>query len=134
ADEASPVVPGLEKDQQKTSSAERYFLAAIPRSQWLTSVDFPTPAQATMVTTLTSFFAQARSRKVISCSRPKSSLPVTGNLANEILSGASLAGGLRDPTGEAVGDVFRRLRRVILRCASRAPVITGIAFRSSVGF
>jgi hypothetical protein len=66
---------------------------------------------------LTSFFAQARSRKVISSSRPKISLPVTGNLANEILSGASLPGGLRVPTREAVGGVSRRLRRVILRRA-----------------
>src|SRR5262249_56578359 len=109
ADEASPVVPGLEKDQQKTSSAERYFLAAIRRSQWLTSVDFPTPAQATMVTTLTSFFAHARSRKVISSSRPKISLPVMGNLANEIFFGVRLARGLRVPTREAEEGVFWRL-------------------------
>src|SRR5262249_35756925 len=134
ADEASPVVPGLEKDQQKTSSAERYFLAAIPRSQWLTRVDFPTPAQATMVTTLTFFFAHARSRKVISSSRPKISLPVTGNLANEILSGASRAGGLRVPIREATERIFCRFSRVILRPASIASVTVGIAFKSSVGF
>src|SRR4029077_13579928 len=73
----------------------------IRRSQWLTSVDFPTPAQATMVTTLTSLFAHARSRKAISSSRPKTSLPVTGNLATEIFFGASLAGGLRVPTRES---------------------------------
>ena len=73
------------------------------------SVDFPTPAQATIVTTLTSLFAQARSRKAISSSRPKTSHPVTGNLATEIFFGASLAGGLRVPTLEAVGGVFCRL-------------------------
>ena len=42
------------------------------------SVDFPTPAQATTVTTLTFLFAQARSKKATSSSRPKTSLPVTG--------------------------------------------------------
>src|SRR6201990_1424702 len=69
------------------SSAERYCSVAIPRSQWLIRVDFPTPAQATMVTTLTCWFAHASSRKAISSSRPKTSLPVTGNLAIEILFG-----------------------------------------------
>jgi hypothetical protein len=44
---------------------------------------------ATIVTTLTSSFAQARSRKAMSSSRPKTSLPVTGNLAREIFFGAS---------------------------------------------
>jgi hypothetical protein len=58
------------------------------------SMDFPTPAQAMIVTTLTFLFAHARSRKAISSSRPKTSLPVTGNLATEIFFGASLAGGL----------------------------------------
>jgi hypothetical protein len=58
------------------------------------SVDFPTPAQATIVTTFTSLFAQARSRKAISSSRPNRSFPVTGNLANEILSGPDLTEGL----------------------------------------
>src|ERR1700730_6892182 len=38
-------------------------------------------------TTLTSWFAHASSRKAISSSRPKTSLPVTGNLAIEILFG-----------------------------------------------
>ena len=42
-------------------------------------------------------------------SRPKTSLPVTGNLAMEIFFGASLAGGLRVPTREAVDGVFCRL-------------------------
>src|SRR6478609_10332548 len=54
-------------------------------SQWLTSVDFPTPAHAMIETTFTSWFAHAASRKTISSSRPKTSLPVTGNLAIEIL-------------------------------------------------
>jgi hypothetical protein len=49
------------------------------------SVDFPTPAQATIVATLTSLFAHAPSRKAISSSRPKTSLPVTGNLAMDRL-------------------------------------------------
>jgi hypothetical protein len=52
-------------------AVDDFLIVAIRRSQWLTSVDFPTPAQATIVMTLTSFFAQARSRKVISSSRPK---------------------------------------------------------------
>src|SRR3974377_1149682 len=78
-------------------------------SQWLTSVDFPTPAQATIVTTLTSLFAHARSRKAISSSRPKRSLPVTGNLAREIFSGGGFAGRFRVPTGEALEGVFWRL-------------------------
>src|SRR5271157_3820876 len=69
-------------------------------SQWLTSVDFPTPAQATIVTTFTFSFAHASFRKAISSSRPKTSLPVTGNRATEIFFGASLAGGLRVPTRE----------------------------------
>src|SRR5262252_2843531 len=86
------------------------------------------------VTTLTSFFAHARSRKVISSSRPKISLPVTGNLANEILSGASLAGGLRVLAREATEGIFCRLSRVILRPVSIASVTIGIAFKSSVGF
>src|ERR1700726_2710891 len=101
-------------------------------SQWLTSVDFPTPAQATIVTTFTRGFAHARSRKAISSSRPKTSLPVTGNLATEIFFGPSLAGDLRDLGRETAG-VFRRLCRVILRRASIAPVIFGIAFSSSFG-
>src|SRR5215472_13975242 len=78
-------------------------------SQWLTSVDFPTPAQATIETTLTSWFAHARCRKAISSSRPKTLLPVTGNLVTEIFSGTGLAGVLRIPVREAVEGVFCRL-------------------------
>ena len=60
----------------------------------MTSVDFPTPAQATIVTTFTSLFAHARSRKAISSSRPKTSLPVMGNLDTEIFSGVSPRGAI----------------------------------------
>src|SRR6516164_3849381 len=62
------------------------------RSQWLTSVDFPTPAQATIVTTLICWFAHASFRKAISSSRPKTSLPVIGNLDTEIFSGVLARG------------------------------------------
>src|SRR5258708_34359935 len=95
------------------SWAEGYCPAAIRRSQWLTSVDFPTPAQATIVTTLTSLFAHARSRKAISSSRPKTSPPVMGNLAIEILSGTDP--GERDsstgfPPWVSDGETFARPR------------------------
>ena len=73
------------------------------------SVDFPTPAHATTVTTLTSLFVHASSRKAISSSRPKRSLPVTGNLATEIFFGLSTACGLRVPTGELLDGVFCKL-------------------------
>src|SRR6201993_1109326 len=103
------------------------------RSQWLTSVDFPTPAQATMVTTLTLLLAHASSRKAISSSRPKTSLPVTGNLATEIFFGPSLTGGLRALAPEAVEGVFCRPWRVILRRAPVAAAAVDIACRSSAG-
>ena len=48
-----------------------------------------------LIAIFTSCFAHASFRKTISSSRPKTSLPVTGNLAKEIFSGASLAVGLR---------------------------------------
>jgi hypothetical protein len=51
----------------------------------------------------------------------------------EILSGASLAGGLRVPTREALEGTFSKLLRVILRRAPRALVIVGITFRSYAG-
>ena len=69
----------------------------------------------------------------MSSSRPKTSLPVTGNLATEIFFGTTLAGSSRVPTHEAVKGVFCRLWRVILRRASIAPVIVGIALRSWAG-
>src|SRR6516165_9997072 len=47
-------------------------------------------------------FAQASSTKARSPSRPKTSLPVTGNLATETFFGPSLAGDRRVPTREAV--------------------------------
>src|SRR4029077_11658632 len=81
---------------------------AIRRSQWLTSVDFPTPAQATIVTTFTCWFAQTSSRKAISSSRPKTSLPVTGNPATEIFFGPSLVDDLRDPRRETAGGACYR--------------------------
>src|SRR5271166_6616190 len=59
---------------------------------------------------------------------------VTGNRANEILPGASLAGGLRLPTRKAIEGIFCRLSRVILRPMSIASVTVGTAFKSSVGF
>ena len=87
-------------------------------SQWLTRVDFPTPPQATIVTTLTCWFAHARSRKLMSSSRPKTSLPVTGNLAMEIFFGPDLAGGFRVPTREAGGGMCCKFRRVVPRRVS----------------
>jgi hypothetical protein len=45
----------------------------------------------------------------MSSSRPKTSLPVTGNLATEIFFGAGLVGGLQVPTPEGVEGVFRSL-------------------------
>jgi hypothetical protein len=42
-------------------------------------------------------------------SRPKTSLPVTGNLAMEIFLGLVLSGGLRVPTREAVDGPFSKL-------------------------
>src|ERR1700738_1885607 len=130
------------------------------------SVDFPTPAHAMIETTFKSWFAHASSRKAVSSSRPKTSLPVTGNLAIEIFFGTdpgerdsrtgllpwvfdgetfarprmkdtncrNLAGGLRGTTGEAAGGISCKLLRLIRRPASIAPVIVGIAFRSSAGF
>ena len=45
----------------------------------------------------------------MSSSRPKTSLPVIGNLATEIFFGPSLAGGLRVPTRELAWGVFCKL-------------------------
>ena len=45
----------------------------------------------------------------MSSSRPKTLLPVTGNLAMEIFFGENLAGGRLVPTREALEGVFRRL-------------------------
>jgi len=70
----------------------------------------------------------------MSSSRPKTSLPVMGNLATEIFFGPSLVGRLRVSTREAVEGVFCRLSRVILHPVSIASVTVGIAFKSSVGF
>jgi hypothetical protein len=72
--------------------------------------------------------------QAISSSRPKTSLPVTGNLATEIFLGPSLAGGLRVSAREAAGGILCKPSRVILRPAWIAPAILGIALRSSVAF
>jgi hypothetical protein len=49
------------------------------------------------------------SRKAISSSRPKTSLPVTGNLATETFSGPSLADGSRVTARESAGRIFCKL-------------------------
>src|SRR5262249_3561270 len=103
------------------------------RSQWLMSVDFPSPAQATIVTMLISLFAQARSRKAISSSRPKISLPVMGNLATEIFLGPGLAGRLRTTADDLGGRILCKLWRVILRLAAICPVSIGITDSRSDG-
>jgi hypothetical protein len=72
-------------------------------------VDFPTPAHPTMLTTFTFWFAKAASRKAISSSRPKTSLPVIGNLATEIFFGPSLAGDRRIAVCDSATVVFRKL-------------------------
>ena len=69
------------------------------------SVDFPTPAQAMIVTTFICWFAHAASKKATSSSRPKTSLPVTGNLATEIFFGPGFEGGLRVRAGAAAGGI-----------------------------
>jgi amidophosphoribosyltransferase len=51
----------------------------------------------------------ARSRKAMSSSRPKTSLPVTGNLATEIFSGPSFACGLRVMAREVLEGFLCRL-------------------------
>src|SRR5260221_6364993 len=79
-----------------------------------------------IVTTFIRWFAQAASRKARSSSRPKTSLPVMGNLATEVFLGPSLAGGVRVPAREAAGGILFKSSRVILRRASIAPVIVGI--------
>src|SRR5258708_34202559 len=70
-------------------------------------------------TTFTSWFAHASSRKAISSSRPKTSLPVTGNLATEIFFGTDP--GERDSrTGLSSwifdGETFARPRRKDTNC------------------
>src|SRR6516162_10385752 len=89
------------------------------RSQWLTSVDFPTPPQAIIVTTLICWFAHASSRRAMSSSRPKRSLPVTGNLATEIFFGTDP--GERDsrtglPPWVFGGETFARPRMKDTNC------------------
>jgi len=69
----------------------------------------------------------------MSSSRPKRSLPVTGNLATEIFFGPALAGRLRGMPDDLGGSILWKLWRVILRPAWIASVMVGIAFRSSAG-
>ena len=56
----------------------------------------------------------------MSSSRPKRSLPVTGNLAIEIFLGASLAGGFRVPTREAVEGICSSLMSDSTPCSESA--------------
>ena len=60
----------------------------------------------------------------MSSSRPKTSLPVMGNLATEIFFGPNLACGFRVPTREVRGGICCKFRRVIPRRASVAPVLS----------
>src|ERR1700692_4937495 len=74
-------------------------------------------------TTFTSWFAHASSRKAISSSRPKTSLPVTGNLAIEILFGTDP--GERDsrtrlPPWVFDGETFARPRMKDTNCPNLA--------------
>src|SRR3984893_17998262 len=93
------------------------------RSHWLTRVDFPTPAHAMIETILTSWFAHASSRNAISSSRPNTSLPVTGNLAIEILFGID-ADELDSSTGLPPwvldGETFARPRMKDTNCPNLA--------------
>ena len=78
--------------------------------------------------------AEVETRKAMSSSRPKTSLPVMGSLAIEILFGPGLGGGLRVPTREAVAGTLCKPSRVTLPRASIRAVIVGIAVTSSPGF
>src|ERR1700726_4192751 len=74
-------------------------------------------------TTFTSWFAHASSRKAISSSRPNTSLPVTGNLAIEILFGTDP--GERDsrtglPPWVFDGERFARPRMKDTNCPNLA--------------
>src|SRR5260370_42440555 len=63
---------------------------------------------------LTSWFTHARSRKAISSSRPKRSIPVTGKLATEIFFGPSRTAGLRAAGRKVGGGICCSFWRVIL--------------------
>src|SRR5215469_15631044 len=89
------------------------MISSHPSEPMVNKRDFPTPAHAMIETTFTSWFAHASSRKAISSSRPKTSLPVTGNLATEIFFGTDR--GERDsrsglPPGVFGGETFARPR------------------------
>src|SRR3984893_16970146 len=81
------------------------------------------PAQATIVTTFACSLAHVRSRKAISSSRPKTSLPVTVNLATEIFFGTDP--GERDshtglPPWVFGGETFARPRMKDTNCPNLA--------------
>ena len=65
--------------------------------------------QATIVTTFRCGFDHASFRKATSSSRPKTSLPVTGNLDTEIFWGPNLAGGLRVTAYGLAFSIFWKL-------------------------
>jgi hypothetical protein len=77
-------------------------------------------------TTFTSWFAHARSKKAISSSRPKTSLPVTGNPAIEIFFGTDP--GERDsgtglPPWVFDGETFARPR---MKDTNRPNLVDGL--------
>jgi len=63
---------------------------------------------------LTCWFAQAASRKAMSSSRPKTPLPVIGNLASDTFFGPNLAFGLRVTARESAAVIFCKLLLVIV--------------------
>jgi len=67
-----------------------------------------------MVTKLTCWFAQAASRKAMSSSRPKTPLPVIGNLASDTFFGPNLAFGLRVTARESAAGIFCKLLLLIV--------------------
>src|SRR6202022_485662 len=74
-------------------------------------------------TTFTSWFAHASSRKAMSSSRPKTSLPVTGNLAIEILFGIDpdeLDSSTGLPPWVLDGETFARPRMKDTNCPNLA--------------
>src|SRR5271167_2509702 len=73
---------------------------------------------------LTSWFAHAPSRKAITSSRPKTSLPVTGNLATEIFFGPSRAVDLQVP-----GVRSRRRRLVQALTIDSTPRFDTVGYR-----
>jgi hypothetical protein len=77
------------------------MVSSYPSEPMVYERGFPTPAQATIVTTFTCWFDHASFRKATSSSRPNTSLPVTGNLATETFFGPGLDFGLRAEAHES---------------------------------